>query len=354
MLPAPEDIRPAAIATLTWLKRSMDVHGGRGSAAYYSRWRHPLRGWAPPYPETTGYLIETLLDAGRLLEAPWANDYARRCGEWLLTVQHPEGWYPALYADSGRPSAFNTGMILFGLRRLWVETREQAFFYAMERAVRWLLKAQESDGSWQAGAYVANYEPTYYTRLIWSVLATAPHLPGLPVEASMERAMDVLRPKFLPTGWLAETGFRPGEAAFTHTLAYALRGYWEISELQADEEGLDAVRNTLERLAEDWRRYGRLAGRYDVDGRGDRSFVCLTGNAQLSILYFKAYRYYREEAYSELGRWLFHSVLQFQRPSGAIAGSQPFWGPYQRLRYPNWAAKFFLDAFLEYALSTRP
>ena len=31
---------------------------------------------------------------------------------------------------------------------------------------------------------------------------------------------------------------------------------------------------------------------------------------------------------------------------GAIKGSYPIWGKYTRLSYPNWAAKFFIDAML--------
>jgi hypothetical protein len=31
---------------------------------------------------------------------------------------------------------------------------------------------------------------------------------------------------------------------------------------------------------------------------------------------------------------------------GAIAGSSPLWGRYLTFRYPNWAAKFFVDACL--------
>ena len=31
---------------------------------------------------------------------------------------------------------------------------------------------------------------------------------------------------------------------------------------------------------------------------------------------------------------------------GAISGSSPFYGRYLTLRYPNWATKFFLDAYL--------
>jgi hypothetical protein len=29
-----------------------------------------------------------------------------------------------------------------------------------------------------------------------------------------------------------------------------------------------------------------------------------------------------------------------------VPGSQPIWGEYLRYRYPNWAAKFHLDALL--------
>jgi hypothetical protein len=31
---------------------------------------------------------------------------------------------------------------------------------------------------------------------------------------------------------------------------------------------------------------------------------------------------------------------------GAIAGSHPIFGRYERFKYPNWAAKFFIDALL--------
>jgi hypothetical protein len=31
---------------------------------------------------------------------------------------------------------------------------------------------------------------------------------------------------------------------------------------------------------------------------------------------------------------------------GAVKGSWPFYGAYERLNYPNWAAKFFADALM--------
>ena len=35
-----------------------------------------------------------------------------------------------------------------------------------------------------------------------------------------------------------------------------------------------------------------------------------------------------------------------ERIKGAISGSYPIWGEYQRLAFPNWATKFFVDALL--------
>ena len=38
---------------------------------------------------------------------------------------------------------------------------------------------------------------------------------------------------------------------------------------------------------------------------------------------------------------------------GAIAGSHPIWGRYSRFEFPNWAAKFFVDAVSSYGRARR-
>ena len=52
-------------ATLDWLLLSIE-EGHNGSSAHYS----PLGGWSAPYPETTGYIIPTLLEAAKLPAPP--------------------------------------------------------------------------------------------------------------------------------------------------------------------------------------------------------------------------------------------------------------------------------------------
>jgi hypothetical protein len=50
-------------AAMAWLVRAQVASENKGVSAGF----HLLRGWAPPYPETTGYIIPTFLsvrDAG--------------------------------------------------------------------------------------------------------------------------------------------------------------------------------------------------------------------------------------------------------------------------------------------------
>ena len=49
-------------ATMEWICRAHEQCGGKGVSLGFSL----LRGWFPPYPETTGYIIPTLFDYAKL------------------------------------------------------------------------------------------------------------------------------------------------------------------------------------------------------------------------------------------------------------------------------------------------
>ena len=101
-------------AALAWLRRSIEVTGGQGSSHSWS----PLFGWAKAYPETTGYLIETLLDYVVLKDDDSLRELAFQCANWLVSIQLPNGSFPGLLAGNKEPSVFNTAQILFGLARV--------------------------------------------------------------------------------------------------------------------------------------------------------------------------------------------------------------------------------------------
>ncbi len=326
-------------AALSWVRRSISVTRDQGSAHSWS----PFFGWAKAYPETTGYLVETLLAYASVKEDESLRDLALGCASWLDTIQLPSGAFPGLLAGNTKPSVFNTSQILFAAPHI----------KGANRAVDWLLSVLESDGAWRAHAFVPGFVPSYYTRAVWGVLYANKFIQKPEIEDLMRQSLHFYAARFLPNQALESWGFRAGEAAFTHTLAYALEGFLECAQLLNEPVILDQTICALERLLMEREQVGgRTAGRYDARWRGDYSFRCITGNCQLSILYHKAWTLTGEPKFKAASHSFLTEIIGFQKLGankntfGALPGSAPFWGPYLPFRYPNWTAKFFLDAML--------
>ncbi len=345
---SPADWQVRTDAALAWLRRSIAVHGGRGSAHSYS----PLYGWAKAYPETTGYLIDTLLDYAKIKQHDGLRQDACSCADWLCSIQLPSGAWPGLLAGHTQPSVFNTAQILFGMTRMVEETGGENYRVAIVRATVWLLSVLEMDGSWRQAAYIPGFVPTYYTRAVWGVLRANQILKSAEVEAAMRRALHFYADRFLSNSAIRDWGFWPGKPAFTHTMAYTVEGFLECAILLEETEILQKTISAADTFWSVMEQKGRTAGRYDAIWRGDYSFLCLTGNAQWSIIFQRLFALTREEKYRQAASFFLTEIIELQslgrnkNAYGALPGSAPFWGPYLRLRYPNWGVKFFLDAML--------
>lgn len=337
-------------AALDWLIRSIEATGHRGSAHHFS----PFWGWAPAYPETSGYLIETLLRFEAVFPEKQLREHALRLARWLPEVQLKDGAFPG--GKTGRPypapSVFNTSQILFGLSAcLPLETRPEVLESSIRRALVWLIEQLEADGAWRKAAYFEGFTPSYYTRAVWAVLVAGKSFQDLETKGFMREALGFYARRFLPNGAVQDWGFRPGEPAFTHTLAYTLEGFWEsalvLQDMQMSEHVLRSAKALYHQVQQQG---GRVAGRYDEQWRGDYSFACVTGLAQLSVLYARLAQQAQVPEFEQFADDLLQKAVDAQYLGeikgafGALPGSRPFWGPYLRFRYPNWAAKFFLDA----------
>jgi hypothetical protein len=344
----PERWQRHVAAASGWLRRSMAVTGGQGSAHSFSL-RH---GWSAAYPETTGYLIETLLRYADGLQDPALGAAARRCGAWLLDIQMPDGAYPGLLAGSTRPSVFNTGQILFGLAALAERDGDPEGRYraALQRACAWMLRLLEPDGAWRQAAYVPGFVPSYLTRAVWGLLRANQILQNPDYEAAMRHALRYYALRFLPDGSVADCGFRAGEAAFTHTIAYTLEGFWESALLLGEADILDKTLRSAGQLLAVCQAEGGMAGRYGDHWRSDQRFICCTGHAQFSLLFQRLGAHTGDTDFRRASDALLAALLPLQSrlplpgTRGALPGSWPLWGAYLPFRYPNWAQKFFLDA----------
>lgn len=348
-------------AALAWTRRSIAATQGQGSAHSYS----PIWGWARAYPETTGYLIETLLRYAKLTADDTLRQLAFQCGDWLCSVQLPSGAFSGGTAGGTRPSVFNTAQILFGLLKLDAEilSEENAiqinpvspYRTALKLALGWLMENLGQDGAWRTAAYVRGFVPSYYTRAVWGALVAAQHLRQNALLEQLRRALSFYSLRIRSDGTVADWGLRPGPWAFTHTLAYTYEGFWESALLLQDTVVQEQILQIGTAFLAQRDKAGRTAGRYGAQWAADLSFQCPTGTAQLSVWYFRLWEHTGSARFRQASYELLTEALEAQwmkagpNRYGALPGSTPLWGPYLRWRYPNWGVKFLLDALANWA-----
>ncbi|GJM33497.1 MAG: hypothetical protein DHS20C18_24980 [Saprospiraceae bacterium] len=336
-------------AGMQWLLRSVDVTNGKGSSAYY----HLLHGWAPAYPETTGYLIETLLALGKHLNEPQADRAAMQCVNWLCDIQSVDGSIPSDFGGKGNPIIFDNGQILFGFLAAYKYSGDKKYRSSLDSCSRWLLQQiNKEQNTWTKHQYVPNYSPAYNTRVIWALLAVNEILKDEDLQLSMINVLAHYCQKIQSNGVITDWGFHPKHAAYTHTIAYTIRGILESSILLKDESSFNKALWISDTLMKQVNQDGAIAGKYDERWNGQYNFVCPVGHAQLSILFGRLYQLTERTDYLEFSQKLLNEIVDCQSLNtwspfyGGIPGSKPFYGPYQRWKCINWGAKFFLDALL--------
>ena len=338
---------------IDWLCRAQDVRNGRPDCGSVSAGWSFEDGWLPGYPETTGYIIETFLAAADVLQQPKLVDRAGRMIDWELSIQLPDGAFPGHFGEAGsRPVIFNTGQIMHGMIAGYSQLGQNECLEAAVRAGHWLLQQQDDDGCWRK--YEHNNVPhVYNTRATWALLSTGLLAGESGLVAAACRNLDWALQQQTPSGWFMNNAFIPERAPFTHTIAYAIRGFLESGVLLDDERYLQAAARAGQGMAGVQRRNGWLPGTCGDEWVPRAGYSCLTGVAQMSINWTRLAQVTGDEVYREHARAGLAYLKTTQKLDhadeivrGGIAGSSPIWGDYSRFEYPNWAAKFFADALL--------
>ena len=338
---------------IDWLCRAQDVRDGHADAGGVSAGWSFEDGWLPSYPETTGYIIETMLAAAPLLKRPELVHRARRMIDWELSIQQADGAFPGHFGEPGsRPVIFNTGQIMHGMIAGWTQLRRDECLAAAVRAGHWLADQQDSDGCWRKFEH-HDTPHVYNTRASWPLLATGVLAGDARLVQAAQRNLDWALTQQTVSGWFTSNAFVPWRSPFTHTIAYAIRGLLESGVLLGDERYLDAALAAGRGIAAAQRADGWLAGTYKDGWIADAGYACLTGVAQMSLNWTRLAQVTGQDdlrhharsalAYLKTQQRLDHPIAEVR---GGIAGSAPIWGAYSRFEYPNWAAKFFADALM--------
>jgi hypothetical protein len=339
-------------AVISWLCRAQDSSASAdgGVARHFG-----LRGgWAPSYPETTGYIVPTFLDQAHRRGDAELRQRAARMLDWLCAIQFPEGGFQGgMVTQLPRvPVTFNTGQILLGLAAGTAAFGER-YREPMARAADWLVATQDPNGKWSRHPtpFAAPGLKAYETHVAWGLFEAARLQPDHGWGEAALRQVDWAIGRMAGNGWPAHCCLSRPEAPLTHTLGYMLRGILEAWRFGGERRHLDAALRLGTGLRSALRTDGRLPGRLRQDWQPAVAWDCLTGSAQVAHAWLILFEATGDEAWRGAARAANAFVRRTVRIDaaepgirGGVAGSYPLGGDYGRLEYLNWAAKFLIDA----------
>jgi folate-dependent phosphoribosylglycinamide formyltransferase PurN len=347
--------RDHLLAAADWLKRAQDATNDGGFVGRYN-----LRtGWSSSYPETTGYLIPTLL---RLADTLGDDDYlkrAERAIDFLLSIQLPSGAFPGAEIAENRtnPSPFNTGQIMHGLQAWTQQTGDERCRKALFHAGRWLCEIQDPSGAWLKFFY-QELATDYSAHLTCWLAEAGKFLGDQPMlQASSKHLAWVLQHYDAERSWFNLCGFSAEDHAahrsVTHTIAYTIWGVMRTAEIVQSAEGKAAAESAAYAALRRLELSKRLPGILDHRWKPLAKFTCLTGNVQMALIWLHMYAEHGDPrllngALKSIDIVKAAQAMDAADPGvrGGIAGSQPVWGGYISHAFPNWATKYFVDALL--------
>jgi len=348
-------------AASDWLARAQDVTGDGGIS-----WGYRLRsGWRRSYPETTGYIVSTFL---HLAEDPTRSAFRQRASraiDFLAGAQLESGAFPGgIVADTGAaPSVFNTGQIINGMTSWYRASGDDAVLALARSAADWLCSVQDDDGAWRRHGYM-DYPVTYTAHASCWLAELGILLDENRYTSAAGAHLDwVLRQRDPATGWFDLTGFNAADhrsrRSLTHTLAYTLWGVTHSGVVLGRPDAVAAARTAAMHVANLVAAEGWLPGVIDASWRPQSRYACLTGNAQMALVWMRHAALDPDARLSRAAATAIDRVGAAQsigddHPGirGGIPGSDPITAAYIPSALPNWAAKFYIDALLAAGRST--
>jgi hypothetical protein len=333
-----------------WLGRAQDhsLSKDGGVARHYSL----IDGWSRSYPETTGYIIATLISHGVETGEKDPIERARRMLDWLVSIQFSEGAFQGgmVHQTPRVPVTFNSGQILIGLASgvaLDARYREP-----MRRCADWMVRTQDPDGCWRRHPtpFAARGEKTYETHAALGLMHAAMVDSERGYFEAALRQVDWALGHQADNGWFAKCCLSDPEIPLTHTLGYALRGIIGAYSASKDERYLIRACRTADGLMQALNKEGRLPGRLNAQWQPAADWACLTGTVQIAQCFLLLHKATGRDDYLRAGlaaNAFVRRTISLNGPPeirGGVKGSLPVDGGYGQWQYLNWACKFAIDA----------
>lgn len=348
--PTPENLYASAAMAVDWLLNAQS-HSPDGGFPTLSMGK----GFGSSYPETSGYILETLINWHCISPSVQLEQSIQKTVNWLLEIQHPDGGWQSGYVDQNKPPVvFNTAQVMRGLITMYKKNNDQVIADSLDKAAQWIVDVQESPGVWARHNYLghARVYDTYVDAPLmrWGLERKNADV----IEAANKNIRWVMK-KQQSNGWFADADntIKHNHQPILHTIAYTVDGLLEFAELSDEEDVFISGKITADILALRMIADKRLPGRFDERWRGAEAAIP-TGYAQMVVAWRRIHDRVPQQktwlqAIDLTCAYLMHMQWKdtdMPHLDGAVSGSYPFWGKYEPFRCPNWAVKYFIDAMM--------
>lgn len=259
-----------------------------------------------PYPEVTGYFIPSLIKWGEV-------DLAKSYGDWLLSIQTPEG----AWQDTSLQTiyTFDTGQILKGLYELipYGEAYEKAFI----KGCNWMMGQIDEEGRIHTPTSSAfdSIGNEYIHLYALEPLQKAANKYGREdYQNACDRAIQYYLSRPDLTDW----------KILTHFHAYIIEA---LIDLGHPERALSALKS----ISQHQHKNGAIPAFPNV------RWTCLTALMQYAVCYYKL-------GYLDEGNTLLDYAISKQNKSGGFYGGYGWFVSYFKNTEISWPVKYLLDA----------
>ena len=348
----PRHRKLAMARAVSWLLHAQKSTPDDGMGSF-----HLVNKWSASYPETSGYIIPTLLQYAAFNNDKNINEAAVKAADWLVSIQKASGGWQGGRVNENRPEiVFNTAQIIRGLMAVFQLTRDEKYFESATRAGDWLCDIQDGSGTWIQNALMGKAR-VYDSYVDYPLLLLHKQTKAEKYRQHAIRNLDwIVNEKQHKNGWFedCDNTIKRNDKPILHTIAYTIDGLLDCGIYLDDRKYIDAARKAADMLKDKFERNGFLHGRYDHNWEGSENMI-LTGCAQMSIIWLKIAHYSGNTTYADtaikmntLLAHLQNRNFQDKAPdtAGGLSGSYPLWGRYEPFAYPNWATKYFADAMI--------
>lgn len=337
--------------SVSWLEQSQKKMKDNGIGSY-----HLVNGWSSSYPETTGYIIPTLIEYAGFSGREEITKRALDAAGWLVGIQKPSGgWQGGKMAENKPEIVFNTAQIIRGLLSAYELKKHELYLDSAIKAGKWLCSVQHPAGYWKKYALMNKarvYDSYVDVPLIKLFMITGNELFR---DCAIRNLEWIIDEKQQINGWFhdCDNTIKRNDKPIVHTIAYTIDGLLNSGLLLNEEKYIESAQQPADKLLDIMLENNALNGRYDEEWNG-YEYPMTTGYAQMAYIWLQFCKLTNDRRYWDAAS-MANSILlwSLKRPfrevpetKGALSGSLPLWGKYEPFAFPNWATKYFIDSLM--------